>query len=414
MRFGAPLAWLLSGAAVTALQAGPQAFTLPSGLRCVLLENHDQPLIRVELVTRWDLADVPQDQEGLPALLAAVLRAGGAGPLSRADFDRSLDDLGAAFAFQARRDGFTWTLATDSRAQEPALELLAHAVFRPVFEVPLVEAQRQALLRRLETADAWDRGEGRFLWSLGARDVELPPSPEGLAALGFQDVVAFHRAVVRPEASTLVLHGDLSLTQAKELVHLHFGLWGGRPAKAAAPRPTPDPPRLRTVLDASTDAELWAGREATAVRRPVREILALLLEQVPSVAGPGIILSCSLAEGRPLLVKAKAGAEGREGLVRALQDALERLRSQGFTERDVARARDRWRARLAALPLHPREQVHALQDGLLDPALGPEVDRVAVRDVNEALKALLEPAGLRFLLLGGDAALVRAAEAAFS
>ncbi|HLO66999.1 MAG TPA: insulinase family protein [Holophaga sp.] len=394
-------------------QSDAQVFTLPSGLRCVLLEKHDQPLVRLELATRWDPSEEPPGREGIAGLLAEVLRAGGAGPHSRAEFDRALDDLGALYAFESRRNGFTWTLAVDSRSQEPALELLAHAVFRPAFDAALADARRQALLGRAQETAPWDRGEAAFLWGLGDPATVWPPVLEGLAAVRPEDLSAFHRQVVRPEASTLVIHGDLSLQQAKELVHLHFGLWGPRtPREPARKGPAPAAlPRLRTVLDDSLDAELWAGVDASALDRPVRELLGLLLEQVPPVAGPGIILGCGLKGERILLVKAKAGAGGRDGLVKALLGTLDQLRGQGFSERDVERARVRWKARVASLPLHPRDQVHAIQEGLTDPALARAVDQVGAKEVAEGLRRILDPAGLKFLLLGADAALVRAAEA---
>lgn len=404
---------LLALAAAAALPGASevQVFTLPSGLRCVLLEKHDQPLVRVELTTRWDPSVEPPGREGLSGLLAEVLRAGGVGPDTRAEFDRALDDLGAVYGFASRRTGFTWTLAVDSRSQEPAMELLAHAVFRPNFDGAVTEARRLALLRRAQEASAWDRGEAAFLWGLGDPATEFPPALEGLAAVGFEDLVAFHREVVRPEASTLVIHGDLSLQQAKELVHLHFGLWGPRPRAQAQKAPSAQAvPRLRTVLDASLDAEFWAGVDASGLDRPVRELLGLLLEQVPPVAGPGIILNCGLKGGRTLLVKAKSGASGRDGLVKALLGTLDQLRG-GFPERDVERARIRWKARVASLPLHPRDQVHAMQEGLADPALAQAVDKVGAKELAEALRKVLEPAGLKYLLLGADADLVRSAEA---
>lgn len=395
--------------AAAVLQAQTQRFELPNGLRCVLLEKHDQPLIRVELVTRWSPAE--ETRAGLGGFLALMLRTGGAGPNARPEFNRALDDLGVTCAFEARRYSFRWTLAADSRSQEPALELMADAVFRPVFDPVQVEAQRQALIQKAAGAAPRDAASAAFLWSLRDPDTVLPPSSDGLKDLGFEELQAFRRRVVRPEASTLVVHGDLSLGQAKELIFMHFGLWGPGPQAPLAPAPAaPPPPRCAVVLDAAAEAELWAGREPFPGPAPVAALLGLLLEQAPAPAGCNGTFS--LAPGRPLLVKAKAGAAGRAGLVQALQDALAALRTRGFTAQDVDRARLTWKARLAALPLHPGRQVQRLQDGTLDPAFQAEVDALTPRELNAALASLLDPAGLRYLLLGGDADLVKAVEAA--
>lgn len=387
--------------ACATLAAAPsiQTFALPSGLRCVLLEKHDQPLIRLELVTRWDTESKP----GLAGFLACLMRAGGAGPYTRMEFNGALDDQGITFDFESRRNQYRWTLATDSRSQEPALELLADAVFRPVFDVPMVEAQKGAL-----AGDSpWDRGRARFLWGLGDEATDLPPS---LGPLEFEELQAFRRRVVRPEASILVLHGDLSLTQARELVFLHFGLWGPGPRPPAAPPPpsaAPEP-RLLVVPEGTGEIELWAGRSSSGCDPAVRELLEGLLGQVPRVLAPGIVSECSLERGRPLLVKVKAGPGGRQGLLGAFQDALGALRARGFSQLDLERARARWRARMAVLPLHPKDQLSRFQEGVLDPEFQRRVEAVGVKEVNDALGALLAPEALRYLLLGGDAALVAA------
>ncbi len=399
---------LFLACAALAAAPGPQTFSLPSGLRCVLLENHDQPLIRAELATRWEREPRP----GTAGFLAQLLRAGGAGGYSRAEFNRALDDLGITFAFESRPNLYRWTLATDSRNQEPAMELLADAVFRPAFDPGTLAAQRLAAGRWLAAATAAERGRARFLWALGDPEVDLPPAEGAVDALDFAALQAFRRAAVRPERSCLVLHGDLSLTQAKELVFLHFGLWGPAlaPAGEAAPPAAPEP-RLLEVLEGG-EAELWAGRPSTSCDPAVLELLEDLLGQLPGVLAPGLARTCTVGPGRPLLVKVKAGAGGRAGLVAALLDTLDALRTRGFTDPDLERARARWRARLDALPLHPQDLVRREQEGVLDPAFRQRVEAVRLKDLNGALAALLAPGDLRFLLLGGDDALAQQAEKA--
>ena len=403
----------LIGLAGTLLPAQVQEFRLPSGLRCLLLEKHEQPLIRVALDCRWEPSEEPARKPGLAGFLAAVMRAGGAGPYTRPEYNRALDDLGLALGFESRRNGFRWTLACDSRNQEPALELLAHAVFRPVFDPALVAAQRRILSRQLLGASPWERGQSTFLWSLGDPGVELVPTGTELKNMEFDDLQAFRRQVVRPGNATLVLQGDLSLVQAKELVTLHFGLWG----PAVQPRPeepaaeAEPPARLLAVLDPSPDAELWAGREPGACPPAVAELLGLLLDHLPQGPGPGTRSTGTCRAGDPVVVRVKAGPADREGLVAALEAVLARLRG-GVSAQDLDRLRQRWKARKAALALHPRDLIRALADGSVDPALEAKVDALRPEDFNAALKTLLAPGSLRFLLVGGDARVAQAAEKA--
>jgi hypothetical protein len=144
----------------------------------------------------------------------------------------------------------------------------------------------------------------------------------------------------------------------------------------------------------------------------VGELLALLLEQVPAQAAPGVTRDCSMAPGGPLLLKVKAAGPGRNGLVAALQATLEGLRTRGFTATELDRARLRFKARLAALPLHPRDQLRRYTQGVLDPAFQTSLEAVSLKDLNAALASMLEPGSLRFLVLGGDDRLVQGMEQA--
>jgi hypothetical protein len=405
---------LLALALTAPLHGDVQTFRMPSGMRCLLVEKHDQPLLRCELTVSWDASEEPSGQEGLADFLASTMRAGGAGPLSRSEFSRSLDDLGAAFDFGNLRHAFRWTLVTDSRSQEPALELLAHAVFRPVFDVALVDAQRNAYLGAGPAASSWGWMEARFLWSLGDCATVRPPAPEWVRSVTWEELQAFRRRVLRPEGATLVLHGDLSLAQARELVFLHFGLWASQaqaPLAGAGPG-SPLEPGLDIALEGTADAEFWAGRDASKAAPPVRELLGILLEQGDIVSSPGVLVTTSLEPGQPLLVKARADSLGRDGLVKALAATLDRLRSRGFTESDLDRARLRWNARCNALPLHPQDLVERLKDGTLTPEFKRQVEAVRVADLNKALGELLDPAFLRYLLLGADDRLVEQAKRA--
>ena len=53
-----------------------------------------------------------------------------------------------------------------------------------------------------------------------------------------------------------------------------------------------------------------------------------------------------------------------------------------------------------------------LADGRLDPDLARAVDQVTLAQVDQALKAWLDPERLRYLLLGADAPMLQMAEKA--
>jgi len=399
-----------------------QSFQLPSGLRCLLLESHELPLIRMELVTRWERSELPEGKEGLGGFLGLAMAAGGAGANSRPAFNRALDGLGMSFTFKPEVGAFRWSVTADSRSQETAMELLADAVVRPALDGPLLEAQRQLLVKQAAARTPQDQAIARFSWNLGEPGTLLPPAAAALDRIEFQDLLDFRRRVIRPEGSTLALYGDLNLAQAKQLVLMHLGVWGpGAQAPVAAlpsPRSTVQPgpePRLLAALATPVGTELWAGapRPAGWDQPGVEALLPILLARTAGSHFGQLAMSFLPSGGRgPLLIKARAAQGDRDGLVAGFTAGLERLRRVGFSADELALALVQWKAENSALPLHPERLLRGLLDGRLDPALARSVEAVTLPALNQALKAWLDPARLRFLLLGADAPQVQAAEKA--
>jgi hypothetical protein len=397
----------------------PQRFTLASGLDCVLLESHERSLIRMELITRWDRSDLPAGKEALGGFLAEVLDAGGAGPFNRAAFNRAVDALGMQYAFAARMGAYRWRLAVDSRAQEAAMELLVDAVVRPVFDGPLVETERKAALKQSAAASPRDRAMERYLWSLGDPGTMRPPAALGLDRIEYQDLLDFRRLVLRPERSTLMLYGDLNLTQAKQLVLMHLGIWGPAaqpPLKALPPYRTGKAaaePRLLAVLESGPGAELWAGAPRPEGNPAVAALLPILLTRASRAVFGNFAMSFRLAPGNgPLLIKAEVPAPDRDTLVPGFTAALERLRGTGFSPEDLACALIQWKAENSALALHPEALLRETLDGRLDPDLARAVEQVTLKEIDQALQVWLDPQRLRYLLLGADASMLQAADKA--
>lgn len=399
-----------------------QTFTLPTGLACVLVETHERPLIRMELLCPWDRSELPAGKEGIGGFLAEAMAASGAGPFARSTFLREVDSLGMTFRFEPVVGGYRWCMAADSRSQETAMELLADAVARPAFDGPLVELVRQTALKRITALPPRDRAAARFGWELEDPAVLAPSGPIPYQRIEFQDLLDFRRRVIRPERAVLALYGDLNLVQAKQLVLMHLGIWGppAQPAvKGLEPRTDPVQPvqpRLRAVLDPGPGAELWVGApQPPDTRNPAAEALlpVLLARATRGWFGEGGTRVQLAGDGTgPLVIRTRVPQGDRDRLVPEFTAALAALASRGFTSEDLARARVQWLAERAALPLHPEPMLRQLAGGRLDPALAGAVDRLEPGTVTDALKAWLDPARLRYLLLGADAGMVQAAEKA--
>jgi hypothetical protein len=417
IRWAGPALAVALAAALPAQGARDRQVFQTGGLNCILVESHERPLIRMELVSRWDRSELPAGKEGIGGFLAEAMEAGGAGAYSRAAFHRALDALGMTYRFEARIGAFRWTLVADSRSQETAMELLTDAVVRPAFDGPLVETERKEVLRLAAAQGPRERGISRFLWSVGDPATMIPAGALGLDRIEFKNLLDFRQRVIRPERATLVLYGDLNLAQAKQLVLMHLGIWGPAaqaPLQGVAVKAAASEPRLLAVFGPGP-AELWAGAPRPEASGPaVEALLPILLARASRARFGTFEMAFQLPpDGRtPLLIKAKVPPADRDTLVPGFTAALADLRRSGFSQEDLASALIQWKAGNSVLALHPEALVRELADGRLEPDLALAVGQVTLAQIDQVLKAWLDPERLRFLLLGADAPMLQAAEKA--
>ena len=236
----------------------PQSFKLDNGLQCILVENHERPLIRMDLVCRWDRTELPAGKEGIGGFLPAVMAVGAAGPNSRLEFLRALDRLGVVYGFRAQmgryrlepggRQPFPGTRHGTAGGRGGAARLRRpHGGGGPGWRPPGAPGPAPS-------------GSGRRPGSCGpsaTRHILAPPGPTPFERIELQDLIDFRQRVIRPEASTLAFYGDLNLAQAKQLAFMHLGIWGPAPQpplKGIPPKPSagsgPEP-HLLALLDSA-------------------------------------------------------------------------------------------------------------------------------------------------------------------
>lgn len=244
---------------------------LPNGLRVVVAQRSGTPLVALKLVTQRGKSADPVGRTGL-AQMTTELRTKGAvvagQRLSASALAQAAESLGAPL--QSAADWQVSTLAmTVATPQVPqAMALLAGTLRRPL----LAADEWQRL--RSQTADALQAAAsdpmhlalqqaGRVAWGTSVYGNSLTPA--ALGKLQLADLRRFHAATARPDLTTLVATGDITLERAVALAKTHFGDWA-RPASApAAPRNEPPKPRP----EATTLVNLpGAGQSGVVVTAP--------------------------------------------------------------------------------------------------------------------------------------------------
>lgn len=343
-----------------------QAFSLPNGLRVVLLEDHERPLVRARLHLLLDRASGAL-RPGLGPLALRMLEHSDAGNLKAEDFHQLLAGAGIELMPSLRADGLAWDLVARSRDQDLALGMLADRVLRPIFDPSILEAQRLACWREVERTEAASSQLKLPLapepnWTLQA------PTLDGLAAITYEDLLAFHTRMSRPDRAVLLLHGDLGREQARRLVFQTFGTWTALPvpvAPAAPLSPVPSP-------------------EAGA-------LLALLLP-----GDPALLPVRFQMEGPRPMATLDVGAPGPVAATALMLERLQALRRRGFTEADLHRARAAWSAGRALVALHPEALLdQALAEARESAATPARMEALTIEALNGELQRWLDPARLQ-------------------
>jgi len=202
---------------------GPErSFTLPQaetrvlrgGVRLWTVEHHDVPVLAITWLVPAGSAADPPERPGLAALVADLLDEG-SGDRRGLEFHEALARIGGQLDIDAGADVVAISLVALARFREAAFDLIADLAFRPRFDADDVERVRQ--IRRSRLAQLRDVpgavAERAFLVRLfgshpyGHLAIGTDAS---LAALGREEVVAFHGSHYSAGGTMLVAVGDAS------------------------------------------------------------------------------------------------------------------------------------------------------------------------------------------------------------
>jgi len=231
---------------------GPWAFPLPdetvtdNGIRLLAYAVPGQYVLSVRLVVPLALADEPVDREGVAAMTARLLDEGTARHSSD-EFAELMERTGMVLGASVTDGALSVDVDVPQRFLPAALDLLRQALAEPVFpeaEVRRILRSRLAEIEQ-ERASAPHRGARELTANLWARTERASRptagTPESIAAMGREDVVAFHRAHVGPQGATLVIAGDLTGIDVPEVVAVGLGGWTNPDHVPAAPARPPVP-----------------------------------------------------------------------------------------------------------------------------------------------------------------------------
>ena len=250
-----------------------EVFELSNGLPVHVVEDHDLPMVSVELhVAGGGRVGTP----GLGPLLADMLDEGTT-TRSAVELAEAIERIGASLSTGADHDGSVIRLGVLRPHLERALELLGDVVRNPAFdEAELDRVKRQRVTRILQSRD-----EPRELADNALADrLYQPGSSYGQPLLGTEaalrpvdrgDLVALYERTFGADNMSVVVVGDVDRDELEERLE---GALGSLPAAAAVdfarqvPRALDGPAIYVVDKPGAPQSEIRIGRVAVARGTP--------------------------------------------------------------------------------------------------------------------------------------------------
>lgn len=208
-----------------------QTFTLKNGLKVVLAERHDTPVVLMDLQFRSG-ASVDGDKPGLASISARMLSEGAAG-YDNLQFSARQEELGANISAGSNLDYNSLGFSALTAELQPSLELLRDMILNPRFPDQALGRVKSNRLDAIAQEKAQPQGLAlrelpRLLF--GSQHPYGAPltgsgTVKGVELIAREDIVNFHTTWLRPDNAILTVVGDVSKEPLQELLNKTFKNW---------------------------------------------------------------------------------------------------------------------------------------------------------------------------------------------
>jgi zinc protease len=216
--------------------------TLKNGAKVIIVENHEQPVVSLELRIASGAKHDPASKAGVASFTASLLDKGTA-TRTADQIAETIDFVGGSLGASAGDDAISVGASALTEFLDTALVLVSDIVRNPTFPEDELETERRRMLSALQASLGQPQylAERQFMREIyGEHPYGAMPSPESVRAITRDDLVGFHRTHFKPGNALFVVAGDVRPDDIVRRLEQHFGGWtGAAPAKASLPAPQP-------------------------------------------------------------------------------------------------------------------------------------------------------------------------------
>lgn len=207
----------------------PKETRLENGLRVIVAERPDLPLLAAELVVRTGAEADPPNLAGVASMTGSLLTKG-TESMSAPEIARAIESLGGEISSGAGWDSSSASVVVMSDKADAALTILADVVQHPVFKQEEIDRLKKQRLDGLRVALQQPGSVAAFVservvFGPGEYGHSAGGTLETVEALQHDDIIKLYKRYYAPANAALVLVGNLTLEQGKGYAQKFFGAW---------------------------------------------------------------------------------------------------------------------------------------------------------------------------------------------
>jgi predicted Zn-dependent peptidase len=347
-----------------------ETFTLDNGLKVIVHEDHSTPIVAVNIWYDVGSANEEPGRSGFAHLFEHMLFQETTN-LEPGEFKKYILEAGGTYNGTTNEDRTAYFETVPSNRLNLALWLEAERMENLTVTPENFDREREVVKeeRRLRI-DNQPYGEA-FL-TLDTLAADWPPynhtvigSMDDLSAATAEDVLAFYEQYYVPNNAALVISGDVTLEEAREMVGEYFGDIARGPDLAALPEVTPTPrtdgERRKVLEDDLANTPIYfaafnipphdhpdsyplqllssifsEGESSRLNQRLVRDEKAALtvISQLDSRVGPGVFFFGGIPNQDVEVDRIEA----------LINEEIDKLKNEGVNARELQKAKNQLRA----------------------------------------------------------------------
>jgi zinc protease len=401
-------------------------FKTPAGIEVRLVEDHELPLVAMQVVLQGGSTDEPIGKEGTMSFVSALLDEG-AGPYDGASFRKLRDDSAVRLGLQVTADASTVSLVTPTAQIDIGFELLKAVASAPQFPPEAIERVRKGLL---VSAQANENNPGELAFR-AAGELVLKGHPyqrqtsgtsASLPSITREDLVAAHKAMFVRQGMKIAITGDITREDAARRIDQLFGqLPLGEKRKPLPPVPTWPGAKLKLVPWDMPQSIVMFGGPGISYTDPDFLAAAVLME---IIGGDRSRLNAEVREKRGLTYGIGYGLfnfreaaftfgsmstpnESAADAIKVVREVLQDIRDNGPTAAELEAAKNYLRGsyvfRFESIAGTASVIASNMATGLpanYHKSRNDQVSAVTLDQVKAMAKRLIDPANLVFVVAG--------------